>query len=312
MKISIIGGGNVGSLAALRLAQENIGDIMLIDIVKGLAQGKAYDLEDARSVLKNNYHVEGSNQIENINGSDIVVVTAGLARKPGMTREELLSKNALILRDICLNIKKYAAGSIVIIVTNPLDLMTYFALKVTGFDSKKLFGMGLSLDGSRFANLISKELHHPITDIEACVIGSHGEGMLPLARFTKIKGTRLTEFLDTTKIQNLVNKTILRGAEIVGLLGSGSAYFAPSAAISELVKAVAGNQNKTIGVCAYLNGEYGIKNLCIGVPCIINKNGIEKIVDLGLSLEETEALRKSADSIRANIGFLNQFIPNEL
>ena len=179
MKISVIGAGNVGSLTAMRIAQEGIGDIILVDIVKGLAQGKAFDLEAAQSILKYNYKILGFDDINQIKNSDIIVITAGLARKPGMTREELLNKNAKILKDISLNIKKIAPHSIVIVVTNPLDLMTYFVLKITGFNPTKVLGMGPSLDAARFANLISKELNVPPSDIDALVIGSHGEGMLP-------------------------------------------------------------------------------------------------------------------------------------
>ncbi|MFA5145236.1 MAG: malate dehydrogenase [Candidatus Omnitrophota bacterium] len=298
MKISVIGAGNVGSLAAMRIAQEGLGDIVLVDIVKGLAQGKALDLEDARQILKRDYHITGTDDIDQIKDSDIVVITAGLTRKPGMSREELLDKNARILKDTCLNIKKSAPHSIVIVVTNPLDLMTYFALKATGFDPAKVFGMGVSLDAARFANAISRELNIPPVDIEAYVIGSHGEGMLPLPGLTNIKGVALSEFLDDNKIGLLVNKTLNRGLEIVSLLGSGSAYFAPSAAITQIVKAIAKDEKRTIGVCAYLNGEYGIKDVCIGVPCRLGREGIEKIVELDLSKEEKEKLIKSAEHIR--------------
>lgn len=298
MKISIIGAGNVGATTCLRLAHEGLGDIVLVDIAKGLAQGKAYDLEDSRHVLKINYSVEGSEDITKIKDSGIIVVTAGLARKPGMTREELLSKNSQILKDICLNIKKLAPKAIVIIVTNPLDLMTHFALKITGFSPKQLFGMGISLDASRFANIISKELNVPVTDIEAVVIGSHGEAMLPLPRFTKIKGVSLDEFMDESKINEIMKKTVLRGAEIVNLLGSGSAYYAPSAAIASLVRAVAKDEKKVVGVCAKLDGEFGIKDVCIGVPCRIGKTGIEKIIELELNKDELQEFKKSAETIR--------------
>jgi len=298
MKISVIGAGNVGSTTAMRLAQEGVGDIILVDVVKGLACGKTYDLEDARSILKFDYHIEGTDDITKIKDSDIVVITAGLARKPGMTREELLAKNSQILKDICLSIKKLAAHSIVIIVTNPLDLATYFALKVLGFKPDKVFGMGISLDAARFANLISKELNLPNTDIDACVIGSHGEGMLPLPRLTKIKGVSLDEFLDDKKVEALVDKTIGRGAEILSLLGSGSAYFAPSAAAAAIVKSIAKDEKRTIGVCAYLDGEYGLKDVCIGVPARLGRNGIEKIIELDLTKEEKDKFTKSAESIR--------------
>ena len=187
MKISIIGAGNVGSLAAMRIAADGLGDVLLIDVVKGLALGKALDLEDARPLLKNNYSIYGSDNIAQIKDSQIVVVTAGLARKPGMTREELLAKNAQILKEVCLKIKEFAPESIVIIVTNPLDIMTFYALKITGFKPGKLFGMGISLDTARFTNLISQELHLPATDIEAMVIGSWNLPM-PVADQVELTG----------------------------------------------------------------------------------------------------------------------------
>jgi malate dehydrogenase len=308
MKISIIGAGNVGSLTAMRIAQEGLGEVLLVDIVKGLAQGKAYDMEDAQLLLKFNYKIRGTDDINQIKDSDIVVITAGLARKPGMTREELLSKNASILKDICANIKKLASQSIIIVVTNPLDLMTYFTLKQTAFKPQKVLGMSLTLDSARFANLISKELNVPVTDIDALVIGSHGEDMLPLPRLTNIKGVSLDEFLDESKASSLIQKTIGRGAEIVSLLGSGSAYFAPSAAAASLVRVIAKDEKRTVGVCAYLNGEYGLKDVCIGVPCRIGRQGIEKVIELDLNKAEKEAFVKSADSIRKGIGALNAIL----
>ncbi len=298
MKISIIGAGHVGSLTAMRLAQEGVGDIVLIDIIAGLACGKALDLEDARPILKQNYQIEGTQDIHQLKDSDIVVITAGLARKPGMSREELLSKNAAILKDICLNIKKLAPKSIIIVVTNPLDIMTNFVLKTTGFEAGNVIGMGLSLDAARFANLISKELNIPVTDIEACVIGTHGEGMLPLSRFTNIKGVTLDEFLDDKKVKALLDKVVNRGAQIVSLLGSGSAYFAPSAAIAAIVRIIAKDEKRTIGVCTHLNGEYGIKDICIGVPARLGRTGVEKIVELDLGKEEKEKLIASSQIIR--------------
>jgi malate dehydrogenase len=298
MKISIIGAGSVGSLTAMRLAQEGLSDITLVDIAKGLAQGKALDLEDARPILKVNYNVKGSEDINQIKDSDIIVITAGLVRRPGMSREELLNKNALILKDVSYDIKRLAPNSIVMVVTNPLDLMTYFVLKTTCFKQTKVLGMGTSLDTARFINLISQELNIPGTDIEACVIGSHGEGMLPLPRLTKIKGVSLDEFLDDKKIENLVNKTISRGLQILTLLGSGSAYFSPSAAIAAIVKVIAKDEKRTLGVCAYLNGEYGLKDICIGVPCRLGREGIEKIIELDLDKTEKEKFLKSADGLR--------------
>ena len=298
MKISIIGAGNVGSLTAMRLAQEEAGQILLVDVLKGVAQGKAFDLEDARSILKNNYRISGTDEIKEIRGSEVVVITAGLARKPGMTREELLKKNAEVLKDISVTIKNLCPQAIVIVVTNPLDLMTRLVLKTTGFKPNKVFGMGVSLDASRFTNLISKELNVPVTDIEAYVIGSHGEGMLPLTRFSSVKGMPLDEVIDSSKAESLINKTFGRGAEIVSLLGTGSAFFAPSAAIAEIVKTIVEDKKRTIGVCAYLQGEYGLNDVCIGVPARLGKNGIEEIIQFDLNKSEAEKLAKSAESTR--------------
>lgn len=298
MKISVIGAGNVGGLTAMRLAQEGVGDVFLVDISKGLAQGKSFDMEDARWLLKKDYSITGTENINDIKGSGIIVITAGLARKPGMTREDLLNKNAGILKDVCLNIKTLAPEAIVIIVTNPLDLLTYFALKNTGFSHNKVFGMGLSLDSARFANLISKELKVSVLDIDACVLASHGEGMLPLPRYTKVKGIALHKLIDEQKQQLLVTKTIERGKEIVSLLGSGSAYFAPSAAVAEIVKVIVKDQKTILGVSVYLSGQYGINDICIGVPCCLGKNGIEKVIELDLNEQEKNALQVCAAKLK--------------
>lgn len=297
MKISVIGAGNVGSLAAMRIAADGLGDVLLIDIVKGLALGKALDLEDAKPLLKSNYSIAGSDDITQAKDSDIVVVTAGLARKPGMTREELITKNAQILKDICLKIKELAPEAIVVIVTNPLDIMTFYALKITGFKPSKLFGMGISLDTARFINLISQELHLPATDIEAQVVGAHGEGMLPLAEFAKAKGVSLDEFISEDRIESLINRTVNRGAQIVAHLGTGSAFFAPSAAIASIVRTIVKDEKRTIGLCSYLNGQYGIKDSCIGVPCRLGKNGIEQIIELDLLADQLAQLTKSAQAV---------------
>lgn len=305
MKISIIGAGNVGGIAAMRLAESGLGQILLIDIAKGLAQGKALDLEDARILVKNHYAIGGAEDIRAIKGSDIVVVTAGFARKPGMTREELATKNAQVIKKVSLAVKETAPAAILIIVTNPLDLMTRLALQVTGFSPKKVFGMGPTLDGARFTNLIAQELQVPVTDIDSFVIASHGEGMLPLPRFTTIKGAPLPKFLDPQKIEELVKRTILRGAEIVSLLGSGSAYFAPAAAIAELVRVIAKDEKRILGLSAYLNGEYGLKDVCIGVPCRLGKNGIENIIELDLNQEEKEILHKAAASLKDQYSRIN-------
>jgi malate dehydrogenase len=298
MKISVIGAGNVGGLTAMRLAQEGVGEIFLIDIATGLSMGKAFDLEDARAIAKYNCSITGSEDIRQVKDSAVVVITAGLTRKPGMTREELLNKNALVLKDVCQNIKALASEAIVVVVTNPLDLMTRFALKCTGFKPPKVLGMGITLDSARFANLIAKELNISPADVDACVMGSHGEGMLPLPRLANIKGVALDEFIEDKKIEDLIQKTVDRGLEIVTLLGSGSAYFAPSAAIAQIVKAIVKDEKRILGVSTYLNGEYGIRDVCIGVPCRLGKDGIEEIVTLDLNAQEREALIKSATKLK--------------
>ncbi|MCM8780375.1 MAG: malate dehydrogenase [Candidatus Omnitrophica bacterium] len=306
MKIGIIGAGQVGSLTAMRVLQEAIGEVVLVDIIKGLAQARALDLEDQAGLLKQDYQIKGTEQIEEIQGSDILVITAGLTRKPGMKREDLLTKNAEILKEICLRIRTLAAEAIVIVVTNPLDIMTYYALKITGFSPNRVFGMGVSLDASRFINLISKELNISVADIDTYVLGSHGEGMLPLGRLTTIRGISLEEFLDEGKIERLVKRTIERGKEIVDLLGNGSAYLAPSLAITNLVKAIAKNEKRIIGVSAYLDGEYGLRDICIGVPCRIGRSGIEDIIELDLQPQEKQALLSSALSLREQLNNLKQ------
>ncbi|MCM8795103.1 MAG: malate dehydrogenase [Candidatus Omnitrophica bacterium] len=298
MKISIIGAGNVGSTTALRLCSENLGEVILVDKLPGLAQGKALDLEDAQAILKYTYNIQGTDDIKKIKHSDIVVITAGFPRRPGQRREELFSKNAEIIKEVSLQIKELAPEAIVIVVTNPLDLMTYLALKITAFSPKRVLGMGISLDAARFANLIAKELDISPTEIEATVIGSHGEWMLPLARFTYIKGIALDKFLGEEKIRKLIKKTINRGAEIVFLLGSGSACLAPSAAIVELIKAIAKDQKRILGVSAYLKGEYGVNDVCIGVYCQLGREGIEKIIELNLNKEEKQAFVNSANKLK--------------
>ncbi|MBP7216546.1 MAG: malate dehydrogenase [Candidatus Omnitrophica bacterium] len=308
MKISILGAGNVGGTTALRLAHENVGELVLFDIVSGLAKGKVMDMLDARLLVKTNYALIGTEDVKEIKDSDIVVITAGLARKPGMTREELLAKNAQILKGLCLNIRELAPDSVVVVVTNPLDAMTYLVHKSTKFDSNKVIGMGASLDAARLANLISEDLNIPVTDVEPCVIGVHGEGMLPMPRFTTVKGVTLEEFFSEEQLKALLSKTINRGAQIVSHLGSGSAFYAPSAAIASLVLAIAKDEKRTIAVSALLQGEYGAKDVCVGVPCRIGRSGIENIIELDLNEKEKAAFSAAVSYVHSNIKLLADFI----
>lgn len=298
-KITIIGAGNVGGLAAMRIAGENLGDVCLIDLIPGMAKGKSFDLADSCQILNVASHIEGTEDIDQVRDSQVVVITAGLARKPGMTREDLLNKNSLIIKGICEKIKVLAPDAVVIIVTNPLDAMTYYAAKILEFGPRRVFGMGVTLDGSRFANLISRELGVAVTKIQPVVIGSHGEAMLPLPRFTTVGSFPLTEAIkDPSKIAMLVKATVDRGKEIVTLLGSGSAYFAPSAAIASLVSAIIKDKRLPFGVSAQLNGEYGLKDICCGVPCVIGEQGIVKIVELELNPQEKKDFLGSVEAIR--------------
>jgi malate dehydrogenase len=298
MKISVVGAGNVGGMTAMLLAKENLGKIVLIDTIRNKALAKSLDLEDACCCFKVNYSIEGTDDMERIADSDIIVICAGFTRRPGESRKDLLQRNSGIIKDICLNIRRISPQSIIIVVTNPLDLMTYMALKITKFKPERVFGVGVSLDAARFTNLISKELKISNTEIDACVIGTHGEGMLPLPRFTHIRGITLDELLDDKRIEELVKKTIGRGTEIVSLLGNGSSCFGPSAAITQIVKAIIKDEKRIFGVCAYLRGEYGLKDICIGVPCRLGRGGIEEIIELDLIEEERKALLKSAENLK--------------
>lgn len=288
----------------MRIAQADLGDVYLVDIAPGLAKGKAFDLEDSRALVGVDYSVTGTDRLSDIAGSDIIVITAGLARKPGMTREDLLAKNCAVLKGICDEIKVSSPSAVVMIVTNPLDVMTYYALKTSGFAPGKLFGMGVTLDGARFANLISKKTGVPVSKIRATVLGSHGEGMLPLDRFTTVDGKPLTETLDPAACGELCSRTVDRGKEIVSLLGSGSAYYAPSAAISQLVDAIVHDRKLTFGVSAYLSGQYGVSGICAGVPCVIGRSGIDSIVELDLNESEKKAFIASCENIRKLTGGL--------
>ncbi len=303
-KVSIIGAGNVGGTTALRIAREELANIVLVDVNENLARAKAEDILDARFALGKDCRIEATADFSKISNSEVIVVTAGFPRKPGMTREELLLKNAGIVGEVCKAIVDFGRGAIVVIVSNPLDAMTYLALKATGLPKSKIFGMGPSLDTSRFANLISRKLFVGTDDVETLVIGSHGETMLPLARLSYVRGKPLSELLSEEDVQILIKGTKQRGAEIVSLYGSGSAYIAPSAAIFQIVETIITGHIKDIPVSAYLEGEYGLSDVCIGVPARIDSQGIEQIVEIELTSEEKDSLQSSAQAIEESIKLL--------
>ncbi|MFB3918515.1 malate dehydrogenase [Candidatus Velamenicoccus archaeovorus] len=303
-KVAIIGGGFVGGTAAMRIAESGLAQVVLVDVVENVARAKAYDVEDGRYALGVDVRIEGTSDMKALAEADIVVVTAGLPRKPGMTREDLLLKNADIMKTVCRGISQHAAGSLVIVVSNPLDVMTYLAYKLTGFSRQRVFGMGVNLDSSRFANLIAGKLFVGIDSVHAMVIGSHGETMMPLARFATVRGKPLSELLTAAEIEEIVARTKKRGAEIVSLYGSGSAYFAPSAAIFEIVRTVLSGTSKEISASICLEGEYGLRDVAIGVPALIGPEGVERILALDLNEAESKSLADSADAIKSSIKLL--------
>jgi len=295
----------VGGTAAMRIAESGLAQVVLVDVVENVARAKASDLEDSRYALGVDSRIEGTSDMASIKESEIVVVTAGLPRKPGMTREDLLVKNAGIMENVCRGIVEHAPEAIVIVVSNPLDVMTYLAFKKTGFPRQRVFGMGVNLDSSRFANLIAQKLFVGIHQVEALVIGSHGETMIPLPRLSTVRGRPLSEMLKPGQIAELVERTRKRGAEIVSLYGSGSAYFAPSAAIFEIVKAILQENASEIPVSLCLDGEYGLRDVAIGLPAVIGAGGVQRPLVLDLEQDELKALEESARAIKESIRFLN-------
>ncbi|AKB79879.1 Malate dehydrogenase [Methanosarcina horonobensis HB-1 = JCM 15518] len=303
-KISVIGAGNVGATTVQRLAELEIGEVVMTDIVEGLPQGKALDLMQAGAINGYDTRVTGTNDYADIAGSDLIIITAGIARKPGMTREDLIKTNSKIIGDVARNIAKYAPNSIVMNVTNPLDIITYVAMKATGFEPKRVFGMSGVLDAGRFASFIAEELKCSKKDVEAMVIGGHGDLMVPLPQYTTVSGIPLPELLPDRTIDRLVERTVNGGAEIVELLKQGSAFYAPSSAIVRMAEAVIKDSKRIIPASAYLEGQYGQEGIYFGVPVKLGAAGIEEIIELKLEKSQFEILRKSSETIRRGISQL--------
>ncbi|MHC1755476.1 MAG: malate dehydrogenase [Methanosarcina sp.] len=304
-KISVIGAGNVGATTVQRLAELEPGEIVMTDIVEGLPQGKALDLMQAGAINDYDTQVTGTNDYADIADSDLVIITAGIARKPGMSREDLIKTNSKIIGDVAKNISDYAPDAIVMNVTNPLDIITYVAMKATGFEPKKVFGMSGVLDAGRFASFIAEELKCSKKDVEAMVIGGHGDLMVPLPQYTTVSGIPLPELLPDDMIVRLVERTVNGGAEIVELLKQGSAFYAPSAAIVRMAEAVLKDSKRMIPASAYLEGQYGQEGIYFGVPVKLGAAGIEEILELKLEESQYEILRKSSETIRRGISQLN-------
>ncbi len=294
--ITIIGSGKVGSSIALQVGMRELDDVMLVDVIKGLPQGEAMDISHMLAEQGKDVKIKGTNDYSDIQGSSIIVVVAGVGRKPGMTRMDLLNTNASIVKDVAKNVREYAKDAIVVTVTNPLDPMTYIVLKVTGFKSNKVMGMGNMLDLSRFKEFIAEELKVSRRSINALVIGEHGENMLPLIRYSSVAGIPLTMLISKDKAKELVEKTRRVAAEVIAL--KGATVYAPANAVTSMIDAIVNDRREIMPVCAMLNGEYGSDGVCIGVPAIIGEDGIEKIIELELDEEESKVFNQGINSIR--------------
>lgn len=297
-KVSIIGAGNVGASTAQLIAHEGLADVMLFDIAEGMPQGKALDIAEACPLWNSSISVSGTNSYKDTANSDVIVITAGFPRKPGMSRDDLLNANADVVKTASVEISKTSPGAIIIVVTNPMDVMAQLAWKTTGFSFQRVMGMGGILDASRLRTFLAWEVGVSPKDVDAIVLGGHGDQMVPLPRFTTVKGMPITEILKKDEIESLMQRTRNGGAEIVGLLKTGSAYYAPAAATYQMVKAILFDEKRMLPCAVYLNGEYGIKDICVGVPVILGKEGVEKIIEVKLTGEERAQFEESCASVK--------------
>ncbi len=303
-KVTVIGAGNVGATAAQRLCEKELADVVLIDIIEGVPQGKALDLTQAASIEKHDAKLTGANGYEASKDSDIVIITAGLPRKPGMSRDDLISTNAKIVKTVVENVVKYSPNSILIIVSNPLDAMCHVAFEASGFPKNRVIGMAGVLDSARFRAFIAMELNVSVENTHAFVLGGHGDTMVPLPRYSTVAGIPITELMSKKTIDAMVKRTANGGAEIVGLLKTGSAYYAPASAAVEMAESILKDKKKILPCAAYLKGEYGINDLFIGVPVKLGSNGIEEVIEIKLTDDENKALMKSAAAVNELKSFL--------
>jgi malate dehydrogenase len=304
MKITVVGGGFVGATTAQRLAEKELGDIVLHDIVEGMPQGKGLDMMQSACIEGFDSEVKGTNDPADYAGSDIVVITSGLARQPGMSRDDLLIKNAEIVGGVADNVKKNAPNAIVIVVSNPLDVMTYLVGAKTGFPKERVMGMAGVLDSARFRCFIAMELGCSHKDVEAMVLGGHGDDMVPLARYSTVSGIGIEALLPKDKIDAMIVRTRNGGAEIVKLLQKGSAYYAPSAAAVQMVQSIVRDEKRVLPVAAWCTGQYGVKNQFVGVPVQLGRKGVEKIIELELTPDELKQLQASAGHVAESVGKL--------
>jgi len=306
-KVSIIGAGNVGATATYYIAEKVIADLVMVDVAGGMTQAKAMDFLHAGPQRGYDVPIVGTNDFAQIADSNVVVITAGLPRKPGMDRMDLLKVNAEIVKQAARAIVDYAPNAIVIVVSNPLDVMCHVALRATGFALRRVVGMAGILDSTRFRYFVAEQLGCALSSVHAMVLGGHGDQMVPMPRLTTVGGVPITALMDEATIARLVDRTRKGGAEIVALLKTGSAYYAPAASVAEMVEAVITDRKHLAPCAVYLRGEYGIEDLFIGVPAVLGKNGVEKIIELALTDEERKLLLASADAVRKGVEDLNTF-----
>jgi malate dehydrogenase len=297
-KVTIVGAGNVGATAAHWIASKELADVVLIDIMDGVPQGKGLDLLEAMPIEKRDSYVLGTQDYADTAGSDVVVVTAGIPRKPGMSRDDLLNTNHKIMKDVVGKVVQYSPNCILIIVSNPLDAMAQAAYKMSGFPRERVIGMAGVLDSARFRTFIAQELNVSVENVTAFVLGGHGDTRVPLPRYSTVAGIPITELMDAATVERLVQRTRDGGAEIVKYLKTGSAYYAPSAAATEMVEAILKDKKKILPCAAYLQGEYGISGLYVGVPCKLGAKGLEQIIEIKLTADEKAALDKSAAAVK--------------
>ena len=298
-KVTVVGAGQVGATTAQRIGEAELADVTLIDIVEGMAQGKALDLQEAAPVMGVDATFAGSNDLAASAGSEIVVVTAGLPRKPGMSRDDLLHKNAEIVGGIADSVARHAPDATVIVVSNPLDVMTWLTFRRTGFAKNRVMGMAGVLDSARFTAFLAMELRVSVKDIRAMVLGGHGDSMVPLTRYTTVGGVPVAELIAEDRLAEIVQRTRDGGAEIVGLLKVGGAFYAPAASIAAMVAAILRDEKRVLPACTLLEGEYGLEDVFLGVPVKLGEAGVEEVLELKLRPEELDALRASADKVRA-------------
>jgi len=297
-KIALIGAGNIGGELAQRIMVKELGDVVLLDVMEGVPQGKALDLMEARPVDGSDSNLIGTQDYKDIAGSDVIIVTAGLARKPGMSRDDLLAKNLEIIKNVAENVKQHAPNAFVIVVSNPLDAMVYAMQKVTGFPHRRVIGMAGVLDSARFRAFVAMELGVSVRDVTALVLGGHGDDMVPIIRLCTVNGIPITDLLPQDKIDAIVKRTQMAGGEIVALLKTGSAYFSPAASAIEMAESYLKDKRRVLACAAYLNGEYGIKGYYMGVPVVIGANGVEKVIEARLNEEEKRALLGSFEHVK--------------